>query len=260
MAPVPQKPCIKRPPVLSSPEVSSVLAGPVAKKGTTSRTGLLVSLGLHACVIAAACAYTFMASPENSSGDDGASDEAGDFEMSSPAATAGPTAPFPQQPLALRMPVILALNSTASMQLPPVEPMALAAPNKQTSLSPATQPGVKSTAQSGTHAAKAGGQKGSGRSQLAKRDSPVPPPKLLHHPPPRYPTGAKAAGKSGTVSVLVHVRGNGSAASASIYHSSGSPQLDQAAMDAARGWTFSPTPSLAPGKTVAVVVLVTFAL
>jgi len=236
-----------------------VVAGPGAKIGATSRTGFLVSLGLHACIIAAACAFTFMATPEGSAGDEGDSAQAGDFAISSPAPPAAPATTSPRPP-APRMPVIEALDSPASVQMPPVEPMARVTADPQIRPSPAAPSQGQSKAQSCTRAAKTGGPKGSGGSQLAKRESPVPPPRLLHAPPPRYPQGAKAAGKSGRVGVLVHVRANGSAASTSIYHSSGNPQLDQAATDAARSWTFSPTPSLAPAKTVAVVVQVTFAL
>ena len=107
---------------------------------------------------------------------------------------------------------------------------------------------------------KAGGKIGSGGGKRTKRTTPTSPPQLLSSPPPRYPAEARAAKKTGKVGVLVRVLANGAAASTSVYRSSGNPQLDQAAVKAARSWKFSQTPSLEAGATIAVVVQVTFAL
>ena len=95
---------------------------------------------------------------------------------------------------------------------------------------------------------------------MTRRDSSIPPPRLVSAPTPAYPAAAKSAHQSGKVGVLVRVRANGTAAATSVYQGSGNPLLDQAAVNAARSWKFSATPSLGPGETVAVVVQVTFKL
>ena len=106
---------------------------------------------------------------------------------------------------------------------------------------------------------KASGQGGGGNS-IAQKQPPSGPPQLISAPPPRYPAAAKSAGKSGQVRVLVQVRGNGSAASTSLYHGSGDATLDNAAVVAARSWKFTTTPSLGNGQTIPVVVKVNFRL
>lgn len=257
-----QKPCIKRPPGLSGPEVSSVGARPAARV-SSGKTGLLGSLGFHGCLLAAACSITFMnAGEKGSAGDEPSGDPAG-FEMKSTAPpaeseeTVSSASSLPQPAVP-----VMVVNSPATVQLPPVEPMAsiTANTNKTTAAAPTPAATGKSSASGDHAAAKSTGRKGAGRGDVARRDSPVPPPKLLSAPPPGYPAAAKAARKSGKVGVLVRVKGNGSAAATSVYQSSGNPQLDQAAVDAARSWKFSATPSLGPGETVAVVVQVTFKL
>ena len=260
MNPGPQKPCIKRPPGLSGTEVSSVGMRPATTRGATGKSSFLVSLGFHGCLLAAACSITFMNSEEGSAGDETAGDPSG-FELVAAArhpeseATVSNAPSLPQPPVR-----VMAVNSSTALQLPPVAPFASITASKTTGAAQAPAAPGKSSASGDQAVGKSAGRKGTGRGQLSKRDTPVPPPKLLSAPPPNYPAAAKAAHKSGKVGVLVQVRGNGSAAATSVYHGSGNPQLDQAAVNAARYWKFSATPSLAPGETVAVVVQVTFAL
>lgn len=269
MNPGPQKPRVIRPPALPRPEVSRDCT-PLAKKTPAGKISLLGSLGIHACLIAAAWSVTLNGSGEKTAaGDDAISQEAGDFKMIAPAGNPRPdepdsssrSLPLPAPATPPREVFAALLNSSAALILPPAEPWVLAPPDKQTGPSPATATATeKSSASPGARATNAGGRPRSGHGPLAKRESPAAPPKLLRAPPPRYPPEAKAAAKSGRVAVLIRVRANGSAASTSLYHSSGNRQLDQAAVDAARSWTFSPTPSLGSGNTFAVVVQVTFAL
>lgn len=268
MNPGPQKPCIQRPPVLSGPEVSSVRLGRLSKAVPVSKKGLFISLGIHAGLIAAACFITFHTFGEKGQGDDHTSGDHGDFQMlmssrepqAESSEPVSPPLPQPTPPALPQIPVIALRNLPAIQKLPPIEQAPVVTANKS-STPPSTAASTgKSAASGGPSAAKAGGKKGSGGGRQAKATPPVAPPKLLSAPPPHYPAAARSAKKSGRVGVLIRVRGDGSAASTSVYQSSGSPQLDQAATEAARGWKFSQTPSLAPGATVSVVVQVTFDL
>ena len=254
---VPRKPCIQRPRALVGREALDDRAQGIAARAKSGRIGLWGSLGIHACLIAAACSITLIDSGGKGSETDVESPEGADFMLSSgPIATSSKdstTAPPPAVPRV----AVAAFVNCSSLALPPVEPWILQPANKETGLEPAAD--VKPAAGSADHTAKTSGRKGSGKGQLGKRVIPVPPPKLLLAPPPRYPAAAKAARISGKVAVLIQVRANGTAASTRVYHGSGNPQLDLAAVEGARSWTFSRTPSLGSGATVAVVVTVTFA-
>lgn len=243
----------------------------LAKKPHTGRTGLLVSLGIHACLIAAACSIPYVNLNGIWATSPTASVEPADLEptsiriprvIESHASSHSPSRPvFSAAPLLAAMPLEVNHLDLKSPEITPFltesvtqVPGPAVAPNTAPpdSSAPAVTPGRP--------AAKAGSGPPPTHNRTAKREAPIPPPRLLRAPPPRYPAAAKAAGKSGKVAVLVRVRGNGSAASTRLYHGSGNPALDQAAVDAARAWTFSPTPSLVGDNTVAVVVNITFAL
>lgn len=62
----------------------------------------------------------------------------------------------------------------------------------------------------------------------------------LNNPPPDYPTTARRRGQQGTTYLEVRVGANGQPLSIKISRSSGVPELDAAARDAVRGWTFVP--------------------
>ena len=257
--PRPRKPVIKRPSALMAPELAGERARPIVRQSRSRGIGLLGSLGIHVCLIAAACTITLIDYGEKGSTKDAASAEGADFTLAT-APVSPPTAvPMtPHKPAPPRLAVATYINSSA-LVLPPAEPWVVK-PTRQETAPQQTASSTKPSAGSGTKTAKTGGRKGSGDGQLGKRGNSVPPPKLLSAPPPRYPAAAKAAKKSGKVGVLVRVRANGSAAATSVYHSSGNPQLDAAAVEAARSWKFSQTPSLDSGATVAGVVQVTFRL
>lgn len=76
----------------------------------------------------------------------------------------------------------------------------------------------------------------------------------LNNPAPIYPAGAKRRGIQGKVLLDVLVKIDGSAASVTIARSSGSSQLDEAALDAVRDWKF--IPAKRSGKIVQANVIV----
>ena len=62
----------------------------------------------------------------------------------------------------------------------------------------------------------------------------------LNNTPPAYPSSARRLGQEGTVILRVLVLASGDAGSVDIFHSSGSSQLDEAALSAVRKWRFIP--------------------
>lgn len=62
----------------------------------------------------------------------------------------------------------------------------------------------------------------------------------LRSPAPRYPDVSRRAGEQGTVTLRVRVAADGSPSRVTVEKSSGSPHLDAAALDAVKGWRFSP--------------------
>lgn len=103
-------------------------------------------------------------------------------------------------------------------------------------------------------------------SQVATAPKPAPPSTLSsdprpipgQSPAPRYPTQALRRGEGGTVSVRAEIGADGVPNEVGVVSSSGSRQLDRAAMDAVRRWRF--TPAMRQGEAVAgtVVVPITF--
>jgi protein TonB len=62
----------------------------------------------------------------------------------------------------------------------------------------------------------------------------------LNNPPPRYPLAARRNGEQGTVTLRVLVNAEGRPAAVSVEKTSGSPHLDNAALDTVRSWRFVP--------------------
>lgn len=79
-------------------------------------------------------------------------------------------------------------------------------------------------------------------------------------PAPRYPPAAFRAGIEGEVRVRVDVDANGNATDVWVETSSGNSDLDRAAKDAARRWTFHPATVDGKPASGRIVVPVTFAL
>ncbi len=247
----------------------------VGGKSSSSRTGFLVSLGLHGCLAAAACSLVLL--PADGSGSGGVSVEGESGEMmlalvpaTETSETSSTSTPAPH---AMPMPILQVPVLTNNFDLPPPERWTVNVPAAKPSVTPtavATTPSDRNgTSQNprrssgGNSAGKGssnGSSQGGGGNSIAQKQLPSGPPQLISAPPPRYPAAAKSAGKSGQVRVLVQVRGNGSAAATSLYHSSGNDALDNAAVAAARSWKFTATPSLGNGQTFPVVVKVNFRL
>lgn len=62
----------------------------------------------------------------------------------------------------------------------------------------------------------------------------------LYNPKPLYPAISRRIGEQGQVLLRVHVASDGTAADVQVQASSGSPRLDQSALDAVRRWRFVP--------------------
>lgn len=82
----------------------------------------------------------------------------------------------------------------------------------------------------------------------------------LHNPKPVYPPGAQRLGEEGTVRLRVRVSASGGVDAVSVSESCGYPRLDQAALDAVRGWTFVPATSGGHPVAGTVIVPVHFSL
>ena len=59
--------------------------------------------------------------------------------------------------------------------------------------------------------------------------------------PPKYPPAAARSGIEGTVILIIDVDANGKVTNVSVEKSSRNRDLDRAAMEAARKWSFSPS-------------------
>jgi protein TonB len=81
-----------------------------------------------------------------------------------------------------------------------------------------------------------------GRPQV--ESAPVAPPAYqaayLRTPAPRYPEAARRSGEQGMVTLRVRVAVDGSASRVRVEKSSGSPDLDAAALEAVKAWRFTP--------------------
>ena len=80
----------------------------------------------------------------------------------------------------------------------------------------------------------------------------------LNNPSPYYPEKAKRRGVQGKVLLSVLVKSDGTPASVKISHSSGSNDLDEAALDAVKQWKFIPARSKGKSVEASVVVPVEF--
>ncbi len=71
----------------------------------------------------------------------------------------------------------------------------------------------------------------------------------LNRPAPAYPAAAQRGGEQGTVLLQVEVGADGRPDEVSLARGSGSRDLDRAALEAVRGWTFEP--AIRDGEPVA---------
>ena len=82
----------------------------------------------------------------------------------------------------------------------------------------------------------------------------------LDNPSPLYPAIAKRAGEQGKVVLRVRVDASGRAESVEIQASSGSPRLDQAALETVKRWRFVPARQGDQAVVASVLVPITFSL
>jgi protein TonB len=85
-------------------------------------------------------------------------------------------------------------------------------------------------------------------------------PRYRSNPRPEYPVACRRRHEEGEVRVAVAVGPDGRPLRVSLAKSSGHPLLDQAAIDAVRGWTFEPARTSELAVTSEVVVPVRFSL
>lgn len=96
--------------------------------------------------------------------------------------------------------------------------------------------------------------------QDAGAASDTPAVKLPSNPAPEYPLAARQRNEQGRVLLLVQLDAEGRVLDAQLRLSSGSPLLDQAALDAVRRWRFSPARSRGVPVTSHLLVPVRFSL
>ena len=94
----------------------------------------------------------------------------------------------------------------------------------------------------------------------AAQSTPVAPtqPLAVETPPPQYPAELACAGIEGQVGILLTIGVDGIPKNIRVEDSSGHPQLDQAAMDAVKGWKFQPGTSRGEPAETPLRVPVTF--
>jgi len=82
----------------------------------------------------------------------------------------------------------------------------------------------------------------------------------LRNPPPRYPVSARRNGEQGTVTLRVLVTREGAPATVTVHATSGSSALDAAAVEAVKGWRFTPARQGADAVEAWVLVPIVFRL
>jgi len=82
----------------------------------------------------------------------------------------------------------------------------------------------------------------------------------LFNPKPPYPALSRRMGEEGRVVLRVQVRADGSAGEVQVHASSGSPRLDQSALDTVRRWKFVPARRGDEAIAASVLVPIVFSL
>lgn len=83
-------------------------------------------------------------------------------------------------------------------------------------------------------------------------------PLAVETPPPQYPAELACAGIGGQVGIILTIDVNGNPKNVRVEDSSGSPPLDQSAVDAVKGWKFQPGTSRGEPAETPLRVPVTF--
>ncbi|HZR46959.1 MAG TPA: energy transducer TonB [Candidatus Manganitrophaceae bacterium] len=106
----------------------------------------------------------------------------------------------------------------------------------------------------------AGGLTGEGGGGWSGSGLVMPRPAGESNPRPRYPEGARVAGREGTALLKVTVLPDGKVGETSIERSSGHPDLDQSALEAVTQWRFLPARRGEKPVPASIRIPVTFAL
>ena len=172
---------------------------------------------------------------------------------------AGATSIHTGQPVSAAMPISTASNSPAAPSsaparesVPSVQVSAgsmsmLSAETRgnseRTDVSDGKQEGGQAGEAAGTGVAGPGKSHGTGGNSgtgTSRKSSGVSSPGILSRVEPTYPEQARKAGREGTVVLKIQILESGRPGDVSLYRSSGSDLLDEAAMDAVRKWRFIP--------------------
>ena len=156
--------------------------------------------------------------------------------------------PLPTVPAAAQAPeppAAAAVSPPTSTSTPTSTPTPTLTPTPTpTPVVPALDPVARPAAPAGTAAPAAGATPAAASATAAARGTSVVPPSFdadyLHNPPPRYPPAAARLRESGRVLLSVAVNAAGLPERVEIASSSGSPRLDQAALDTVKRWRFVP--------------------
>lgn len=159
-----------------------------------------------------------------------------------PANNAAPEQPVQQQVRQTTTAVEEAVVAVSSMAVESIDTSAIVA------ASAAASGGGAATGGSGAGEGSGAGS-GSGGGYGAGRD--IIPPGILSRREPAYPEQARRNGVEGTVVLRIEILENGHAGNISVYRSSGSEQLDEAAVDAVQRWRFVPAKVRRTGQSIA---------
>jgi TonB family protein len=260
----PAKPVIQRPSGDSLPKGSCGLPDRRRTPLSSGGKGLMGSIMIHLGAALVACAFVVIHTGTDGSGSELDSGEGVTFEMSQFSRDSSETQKEAFS-ASVRKPVAVFPVQNSSIVLPASQPMQLITAQTQAlmpSLDASAMANATTTATSGRKKSSSTSDRsgGSGSGKKGKPKPKPPAPTLLKAPPPRYPSQPRVKGITGMTAVLIKVRGDGSAASTAVFKSSGNGELDAAAVEAARKWKFSPTPTLVNGETIPVVVHVTFSI
>lgn len=173
---------------------------------------------------------------------------ASDDQAGLPMATSPAVVPASQEIMPQLPQTKPATESTAQEAVVAVSALAVVAVDSRTGTpTGATATGAIGAGEPGAGAAD--GNLGSGESTNTVRE--IIPPGILSRREPNYPEKARQAGVEGTVVLNIEILENGHAGQVSIYQSSGSELLDDAAAAAVQRWRFVPAKVRGTNQSIA---------
>ena len=198
------------------------------------------SFGIHFCILAAAAAmglFSVAAESEKRPIDVVIYDASAPESAPEPAAEAAPPMPSIDD-----IPIEPPKKEQQETQEPPKE-MPKETPKTaatNTSPTPSTSQGTsEQPSPAPTESVGSGSGEGTGRDEAAAQ-RPRTPPQLLSGAAPVYPKDLERRGITGTVGLAIVVGSDGGVESVDVSSSSGQPELDQAAIEAAYTYRFEP--------------------